>query len=213
MTINAKEMRGTPPGYFTSRWGLPEYTDWQDESLSWKEACYIGDWSFLWTATFKGPDAFSFLRDLTVNSFEDFAVGQAKHVINCNEYGKVVTEGILLRLGKDEFCAQSNPAWWYGFQFEQGRHDAQMTRPDIFNYQVQGPTSIAVIEKACGESVRDVPFMHFKTIPRRWRLACGRGCRARWASSWDRPGRIEGAWPSWRRARSTASGGWASGRP
>ena len=152
------------PGFYNGGWGGPEYTDWMDEQLSWKNNCYIGDWSFLWTATFKGPDALSFLRGLTVNSFEDFAVGQAKHVINCNEYGKVVTEGILLRLGEDQFCAQSNPAWWYGFQLEQGHHDAQMTRLDIFNYQVQGPTSIAVIEEACDESVRDVPFMHFKTI-------------------------------------------------
>jgi hypothetical protein len=28
-------MRTTPPGYFTVRWGLPEYTDWIDESMSW----------------------------------------------------------------------------------------------------------------------------------------------------------------------------------
>ena len=82
------------PGFYNGGWGGPEYTDWMDEQLSWKNSCYIGDWSFLWTATFKGPDAFGFLRGLTVNSFEDFAVGQAKHVINCNEYGKVVTEGI-----------------------------------------------------------------------------------------------------------------------
>jgi hypothetical protein len=24
-------MRPTPPGYFTVRWSLPEYTDWIDE--------------------------------------------------------------------------------------------------------------------------------------------------------------------------------------
>ena len=152
------------PGFYNGGWGGPEYTDWMDEQLSWKNSCYIGDWSYLWTATFKGPDAFDFLRGLTVYSFEDFAIGQAKHMINCNEQGKVVTEGIVLRLGEDEFCTQSIPTWWCGFQLQQGDHDIRMTRPSLFKYQVQGPTSIAVIEKACGESVRDVPFMYFTTI-------------------------------------------------
>ena len=152
------------PGFYAGGWGGPEYTNWMDEQLSWKNTCYIGDWSYLWTAAFKGPDAFGFLRGLTVNSFENFAMGQAKHMINCNEHGKVVTEGIVLRLGEDEFCTQSIPTWWCGFQFEQGKYDAEMTRPDIFKFQVQGPKSISVIEKACGGSVRDVPFMHFKTI-------------------------------------------------
>jgi vanillate/3-O-methylgallate O-demethylase len=56
MTIDVRTMRSTPPGYFTVRWGLPEYTDWIDESISWKETCYIGDWSFLWERRFRGPD-------------------------------------------------------------------------------------------------------------------------------------------------------------
>ena len=55
MTIDVRTMRSTPPGYFTVRWGLPEYTDWIDESMSWKETCYIGDWSFLWERRFRGP--------------------------------------------------------------------------------------------------------------------------------------------------------------
>jgi hypothetical protein len=48
MTITVNAMRTIPEGDFTTRWGLPEYTDWIDESLSWKETCYIGDWPFLW---------------------------------------------------------------------------------------------------------------------------------------------------------------------
>jgi vanillate/3-O-methylgallate O-demethylase len=38
MTVTPQQMRTTPPGYFTVRWGLPEYTDWIDESMSWKVA-------------------------------------------------------------------------------------------------------------------------------------------------------------------------------
>ena len=41
MTVPVTKMRTTPEGYFTVRWGLPEYTDWIDESMSWKETCYV----------------------------------------------------------------------------------------------------------------------------------------------------------------------------
>src|SRR6516165_4598475 len=94
MSISVADMRRTPEGYFTVRWGQPEYTDWIDESMSWKETCYIGDWSFLWERRFRGRDALRLFSDLTVNSFANFAIGQAKHAIHCNADGKVIHEGI-----------------------------------------------------------------------------------------------------------------------
>ena len=98
MAVNVKDLRKTPEGYFTSRWGLPEYTDWMDESMSWKENCYIGDWSFVWNRRIKGPDAIKLFSDISTASFETFDIGQAKHVVNCNEDGKVLHNGILSRL-------------------------------------------------------------------------------------------------------------------
>src|ERR1700748_1945899 len=98
MKIDVSRMRSTPPGYFTTRWGLPEYTDWIDESMSWKETCCIGDWSFLWERRFKGPDVLKLFSDFTVNSFAKFDVLQSKHVTHCTAAGKVIAEGILTRL-------------------------------------------------------------------------------------------------------------------
>ncbi len=69
MGVDVKAMRTTPAGYFTARWGLPEYTDWIDESMSRKETCYLGDWSFLWERRFWGPDALKLFSDISVNSF------------------------------------------------------------------------------------------------------------------------------------------------
>ena len=100
--MSVDRLRAKPEGYFTSRWGQPEYTDWLDESLSWKESCYIGDWSFLWERRFRGPDALRLFSDISVNSFASFAIGQSKHVIHTTEAGKVIHEGILTRLAEDE---------------------------------------------------------------------------------------------------------------
>jgi vanillate/3-O-methylgallate O-demethylase len=90
MKIDVGRMRSTPEGHFTTRWGLPEYTDWIDETNSWKEACYIGDWSFLWERWFEGPDALKLFSDISINSFAKFDIGQSKHVIHCDDDGKVI---------------------------------------------------------------------------------------------------------------------------
>lgn len=87
MTYTVDSMRTAPETYAWSRFGQPEYTDWLDESLSWKEACYIGDWSFLWQHRFTGPDALQLFSDITVNSYKKFDIGQSKHAIHTNKDG------------------------------------------------------------------------------------------------------------------------------
>lgn len=164
MAIAVKNMRTTPEGYFTVRWGQPEYTDWIDESMSWKETCYIGDWSFLWERRFRGPDVFKLFADISVNSFAQFAIGQAKHVIHCNEAGKVIHEGILNRLGEDEFMLFGRGGFWVDYHLRHGRYDAASEQDDWFNYQVSGPNSLHVVEKLAGKSIRDIKFMHSGTI-------------------------------------------------
>ena len=154
MTINVKDMRTTPEGYFTTRWGHPEYTNWIDESMSWKETCYIGDWSWLWERRFEGPDALKLFLDISVNSFSKFDIGQAKHVIHCNEDGKVIHEGILSRLDEDEFMSFGRIGLWADYKLRHGRYNASSQVGDLTNFLVSGPNSIYVIEKAAGESIR-----------------------------------------------------------
>ena len=157
MTIEA--MRKTPEGYFTSRWGQPEYTDWMDESLSWKESCYIGDWSFLWERRFRGPDVLKLFADVSVNSFAKFDIDQSKHVIHCNSDGKVIHEGILSRLGEQEFMLFGRGGFWVDYQLRKGRYNASSEVDDWFNFQVSGPKAVHVVEKVTGQNVRDIKFM------------------------------------------------------
>ena len=164
MSISVADLRRTPEGYFTVRWGQPEYTDWIDESMSWKETCYIGDWSFLWERRFRGRDALRLFSDLTVNSFANFAIGQAKHAIHCNADGKVIHEGIVSRLGEDEFMLFGRGGFWVDYKLRHGRYDAVSEPDDWFNFQVSGPNSLYVVEKAAGERIRDIAYMRFRTI-------------------------------------------------
>lgn len=163
-TNNLNQYRVTPEGYFTVRWGEPEYTDWMEESMSWKENCYIGDWSFLWERWFRGPDALKLLSDLSPASFGKFNIGQAKHYINCNKFGKVIHEGILLKTAEEEYLLFGRGCFWVNYMLEKGNYDVTTEADDMFNLQVSGPNAIDLLEKSCGEKMRDTKYMHMQKI-------------------------------------------------
>ena len=164
MSTTIEEMRTVLPGYYNVRFGEPEYTDWMDESMSWKQTCYIGDWSFLWQRWFRGPDALKLFSDISVNSFAKFEIGQSKHAIHCNKAGKIVHEGILSRFGEQEFLLFGRGCFWADYRLRHGSYDATSEADDWFVYQVSGPKSLPLMEKLLGESLRDVGFMRFRKI-------------------------------------------------
>ena len=160
MIPSVADMRKTPSGYFSVRFGLPEYTDWLDESMSWKKTASIGDWSFLWQRRIVGKDALRLLSDVSVNSLAKFAVGQAKHLIHTNKDGKVIHEGVLSRLDEEEFMLHGRGGFWVDYNLRHGSYDAETIPDDWFIYQVAGPNSLAILEKVAKGNLRDIKFMH-----------------------------------------------------
>ncbi|MBC2666985.1 aminomethyl transferase family protein [Novosphingobium flavum] len=157
-------MRKPPVGYFNVRFGQPEYTDWLDESMSWKQTCYIGDWSFLWQRRLRGPDAARLLSDISVNSFANYAVGRSKHLIHTDVNGNIIHEGVLSKLGEEDFMLFGRGGFWADYCVRHGNYDVESQEDDWFVFQVSGPLAIHVVEKAAGRSMRDVKFMHFDVI-------------------------------------------------
>lgn len=142
-----------------------EYSDWIDESMSWKDTLYIGDWSPLAKMRVKGRDALKFFSAISVNSFAKFDVGQAKHVIFCNHAGKIMGEGVLMKLAEEDYLFTSGPGVaWADYQFRKGSYDAEAMQISDrqFILQLQGPNSLFAMEKATGESLRDIGFMRFR---------------------------------------------------
>ncbi|WP_460942289.1 hypothetical protein [Okibacterium endophyticum] len=161
MTASQVEsLRRNTPGYHPG-WGAREYTDWRDEQMSWKNTCYVGDWSFLWDIAFEGPDVLRLFSDLSINGFDDFAIGRAKHVVQCSPEGKVIGDGILMRLGETSFRAQGIPALHSAWTASKGGYDLEWTPIDTFQLQVSGPTALAVCQAVTGESLVGTRFMHF----------------------------------------------------
>ena len=141
-----------------------EYTHWIEEQMSWKETCYLGDWSFLANLRLEGPDALALLRDLSINSFAEYPVGAGKHLVQCDEDGYVVADGVLVRESEDAFVVHGVPAYWTDYNRRVGDYDATAEFRDTFNFQVQGPNALKVFDALADHSLRDVDFMRSGTL-------------------------------------------------
>jgi glycine cleavage system aminomethyltransferase T len=141
-----------------------EYTGWRDEVHAWVEGSYLGtSISISFTYSIKGPGATAFCKKYFVNDFDNFPVGKAKHGIMCNENGKLMSDGVVLRIAEDEYYT----VWlWPYIQYalEIGNFDAVGTNltGQIFLYQIAGPTSLQILEKATGENLHDIKFLHHR---------------------------------------------------
>ncbi len=50
-----------------------------------------------------GADYLKMLEFVTVNTFRTFPVGKARHTIFCDDGGKILTDGIVIRTGEEDF--------------------------------------------------------------------------------------------------------------
>ncbi|WP_198318425.1 aminomethyltransferase family protein [Arthrobacter sp. YN] len=143
-----------------------EYRGWEIESRAAKSTCFVGDWTpVLLHMHVEGPDATRFFNSIAVNSFENYGVGQAKHLVLCNEQGKVMGEGILMKLGENEYHYTSTPGViWANYLFQKGSYDAVATdlTGQRFIIQLQGPSSLALLNEIVDETVAGLRFMRFE---------------------------------------------------
>ena len=142
-----------------------EYTNWRDETMAGKQSCSIhASLNPQPTFRIRGPEAIKFLSDVCVNDFSDFPIGRSKHAIMCNEDGLDMGDGVLMRLGEDEFLSYEMGANYIAHIFQQGTYDAlgeDLTGTN-FLYQIAGPRSLEVLEAATGDDLHDIRFAHFR---------------------------------------------------
>ena len=125
----------------------------------------LGDWSFGGHkgVLVEGPDALKLFSDLSVNSLNNLVGGRARHLIMCNQDGKCIINGLIFDRGDGTYYWQHH-AEWPMFNMIKGGYQCKMTPTKFYGLQLAGPTSVHIIEKLCGESIRDIDFMRFRTI-------------------------------------------------
>ncbi|HET6522871.1 glycine cleavage T C-terminal barrel domain-containing protein [Sphingopyxis sp.] len=163
--IAAQERQSSPflMFKFISEWIPYQYTDFFEESQSFHDSAYLGDWSPLPKLKISGPDALDFLQYHTVNNLRSFRDMQIKHAIQLNEDGKVAGEGILYKTAEDEFRYMGGAVYWLQHWFDREPRDArcEIYSPDEFVFVVQGPKSIHVVEAAIDSGLRDLKFNYW----------------------------------------------------
>lgn len=152
---------------FLTSYGPYEYTDWINECESWKKSCMIGDWTPLVKLELEGPDVLEFMKSISGISTRVYEIGQAKHVVCTSKKGKVIGEGILLRLAENKYRLSGGPnlIGWVDFNLKSSGTWKTVSKDcsdDYFVYQVQGPTSIDILEELVGASLRDIKYMRFR---------------------------------------------------
>lgn len=134
------------------------FSDWQTEELSWYDNCYVhaGLNPFIYHH-FKGLDTLQLLTDYTVSTYKNFPVGKARHAICCNDDGKILMDGIILRLKDDEFLGMCIPTLAaYAKDYDIVVED-QSTQRAFF--QLCGPRSLEIVEDLVQKDMHDLKFM------------------------------------------------------
>lgn len=154
--------------------GVPgEFTNWREEQEAWQNSCVLFDQSYhMAELLVEGPDAFSLLKKLAINSFENYEPGKAKQFVPCTPEGHVIGDVILFYIAENTFnlVGRAPTLNWVTFNAETGDWNVKCTldqrtasRPDPENranyrYQVQGPNAMKAIGKALGEKPADLKF-------------------------------------------------------
>jgi glycine cleavage system aminomethyltransferase T len=138
-----------------------EFNGWKPESLSWKKGCYIHTGLSNTQFNFTGPDVEALFSSICVNSFAKFPVGSMKHAIMCTEDGLIATHAITQRNDENEYRFFAGIPWpLHALQKSKFRVKAEFV-PSYLT-QVAGPTSLATLERATGESLADIGFLKFR---------------------------------------------------
>ena len=142
-----------------------EIDNWQEESMSWKETCYVhagisGNWFRV-----SGPDAQELLSYMAINNVFKWKIGSSKHLVFCDEQGYILNHKLTIREAEDSFRIMgANSPVPIQTTIEQKGFDAKLEIVQGFVYQISGPLSLTVIEKLTGEDQRDLKFLRTKMI-------------------------------------------------
>lgn len=152
----------------------PEYVGWREEQAAWRQGVTLSDLSHHMSDLFlEGPDATRLLAAVSANDYESFAIGQAKQFVPVTAEGHIVTDGILMRDGPDQYVLSGVPAAqsWVRYHAQKAGYDVRtVVDPDsgirkggdpvLFRYQIQGPRAPELLDRAFGGPIPKTKFFH-----------------------------------------------------
>ncbi len=110
---------------------------------------------------FEGPDAERLLDKLFTKDMTKVKVGRCGYGLACYEDGGLLVDGIVLRLEQDKFWYAQADGDFYSWARAHGAGmDVEISDPDVFVSQVQGPHALKILEAASDNGMPE-PFGYF----------------------------------------------------
>ncbi len=135
------------------------YADAREELRAIREAAAMGDMSPLSKYEVRGPDAARMLDALIPRDVTRLAVGQVYYTPWCDEHGKLVNDGLVIRVDETTFRLSADPNWaWLRRHAEGLDVELDDVTERIAILTLQGPKAPAVLAAATGENWSGLPF-------------------------------------------------------
>lgn len=154
-----------------------DHTSWADEQLAWRETATMFDQSdHMPEYYFEGPDAIKLCSDICINSLQNFGPGRAKHIVCVNEDGFYIGDSILSYYAENKIgmCGVTYMLNWATYIAQKNKYDVQIVidpptlwnpgKRRFFHYQLNGPLSQRILEKAHGGPIERIKFFHMGRV-------------------------------------------------
>ena len=150
------------------RWGdyvvVDVYDGVRQELAAMREQATVNEMSPLWKLAITGADSLKLINDVVTRDISGQEVGQIIYTPWCNQEGKVVGDGLILREEEDSFILVAGPNDEWFRSFSSGLEVDVVDVTDAFGIlAVQGPRSQDVLESSTGTSFSDLPFSRSRT--------------------------------------------------
>jgi glycine cleavage system aminomethyltransferase T len=112
-----------------------------------------------------GSDAVKFLNSVCVNrDFGNFPYGTSKHVLICNDMGKMLADGVMIKTEDDRFRTYCLAPVISYYVMTSGMDVQGENISDEYFFQIDGPKSLEILEKACPCDLHDIKFAQNRKV-------------------------------------------------
>ena len=95
-----------------------------------------------------GPDALKLLQKIFPRDISKVKIGRCSYQFACYHDGGIITDGLLLRVEENKYWfAQADGDLFSWYLAHSDGLDVQISDPDVWVSQVQGPKSMELLEK------------------------------------------------------------------
>lgn len=136
------------------------FTNTREEMLAARNTAWFGvALTMSPTCDLSGSDVVKLLNYTCINrDFGNLKIGGSRHVLMCNDKWQIITEGVLLRTEETKYRAY----WLYpvlGYYVNKLGLDVQVEMiNNEFTFQLDGPKSLEILEKAARTDIHNLKF-------------------------------------------------------